>query len=125
MTGAGGVNFVLHLISACVLGLVGGGVILWSFMTPRVRWDRFWIGLVLLLVAAPIAAVVTVVRMARSWERGNEHDGAYVRMDTTYAVDTVVAVNSLESVDSTTVVVDYGLPETWQLPGTPSTPEPR
>jgi hypothetical protein len=96
---------VLHLLSAMVIAVVGAGVCLWALLTrPRIRWDRFWIGLALMLLVAPIAFIVTAVRMASSLEARNRLDGdpdrATVRMDTTFVVDTISAmgVDSLSAV---------------------------
>ena len=68
-------RLVLHMISAAVIAIVGFGVCLWSFMTPRVRWDRLWIGLFLMLFCAPVAGAVTIMRMANAWERRGAADG--------------------------------------------------
>jgi hypothetical protein len=90
---------VMHLLSVFVIAVAGGGVILWALMsTPRIRWDRFWIGVGLLLVVAPIALIVTVVRMEHRWDEDEGMDGefdrAYVGVDTTLVVDTFVAGDS-------------------------------
>jgi hypothetical protein len=67
-------NAFLHLLSAVVVSVVGGGVVLWALLSrPRVRWDRFWIGLALLLVA-PVAFIMALAWMADAWEAASRLD---------------------------------------------------
>jgi hypothetical protein len=89
--------YILHLFSAMVIAAVGGGVCLWALLTSPIRWDRFWIGLALLLLVAPIAFMVTSVRMVLSEE--TPEPGA-VGVDTTYEVDTVSVVDAAGGVDT-------------------------
>ncbi len=98
-------NAVLHLFSAIFIALVGGVVCLWALLSkPRIRWDRFWIGLALLLLVAPIAFVVTAVRM-RMNEWDETLDGGAVVMDTTYEVGAINPADSSAVVDTASEIV--------------------
>jgi len=95
--------FELHVISVLVIALTGVGVVLWALLSrPRIRWDRFLIGLALLLLVAPIALVVSARRRANAMEAAYgleaDLDWTTVEMDSTPAVDSVRAAIGVDSV---------------------------
>jgi hypothetical protein len=106
--------FELHVLSAVVIALTGVGVILWALLSrPRIRWDRFWIGLALLLVVAPIASIVAVVRMANAIEAANGLEGdldwSEIEMDSTLVVDSAGAAIGVDSVIAARVDTVIGI----------------
>lgn len=106
-------NAVLHLISAAVIALTGVGVILWALLSrPRIRWDRFRIGLALLLLVAPVASIVAAAQLAKAIETANKPDGgfrrAYVTADTTVAVDLSVMEDASARADAAVALDSAG-----------------